>query len=323
LITTFHHARNSLWEKQPGKWSGHYDHVKKDFPSLLEDPEQAILYGYMPREDFLDLWMGKLVEVINKYQPDIIWFDSWLDEIPEEVRARFCAYYLNEAAKWGKDVAIVRKQNDLPLSFTMNDHEKSREPKALPDLWMTDDTVSTGSWCYTQNLKIKSFEMVLHSLIDTVSKNGVLLLNISPKADGSIPEDQRDVLLQLGDWLKANGQAIYATRPWTTAAEGPTASPTGAFSNHRAFLKLKYSAKDIRYTASKDGRTVYAILLGVPEAGSMVTLEAFAGQKPTAVALLSGEAVQWKQTATGLKLTVPGAVRSLQHAVVFKIDVKP
>ena len=65
----------------------------------------------------------------------------------------------------------MRKQDDLPLDFTINDHEKSREPEALPELWMTDDTISTGSWCYTKDLKIKPLYKVLHALIDTASKN--------------------------------------------------------------------------------------------------------------------------------------------------------
>lgn len=110
-----------------------------------------MLYGNLSQDQWLEeVWLGKLKEVVNNYQPDIIWFDSWLDQISESHRQRFCAYYLNTAWKWNKEVAIVRKQNDLPLSFTINDHEKSREPKALPELWMTDDTISTGSWCYTE-----------------------------------------------------------------------------------------------------------------------------------------------------------------------------
>ena len=323
FITTFHHARNNLWEKKPGEWTGHYDHVKRHYAALLEDPQRAILYGYMPREKFVQFWKAKLVEVVDKYRPDIVWFDSWLHEIPEKTRAEFAAYYFNEAAKWNREVAIIRKQDDLPLSFTINDHEKSREPRALRDLWMTDDTLSTGSWCYTQDLKIKSNEMVLHSLIDTVSKNGVLLLNISPLADGTIPADQRDSLLALGAWLKANGEAIYSTRPWIIAAEGPTAAPEGGFRNHNAFMKLDYSAKDVRYTSSKDGQTVYAILMGAPEGGSTLTLAAFAGQdvEVSEVALLSGRRAKWEMADAGLAITVPSAIDADQHATVFKIDV--
>ena len=272
LITTFHHARNSLWEIKPGRWTGHYDGIKKYFPSLLDDPKRAILYGYMPREQFVRMWYDKLAEVIDKYEPDIIWFDSWLDEIPEATRYQFAAYYLNAAEKRGQEVVIVRKQKDLPLEFSVNDHEKSRESKAAEQVWMTDDTISTGSWCYTQNLTIKPAADVICALIDTVSKNGVVLLNLSPLANGTIPKDQRHVLLELGGWLDRHGEAIYATRPWpVTFGEGPTKEPEGGFGAARQFLNLKYSDRDIRYTAGKDGKTVYAIQMGLPEEAITLT----------------------------------------------------
>lgn len=254
-ITTFHHARNHY---------GHFDGMKKDYAKAMADPEVAFLYGQMSPEKFHDVWLGKLKEVIDQYQPDIIWFDSWLDKIPESYRQTFAAYYLNQAAEWNKEVVIVRKQNDLPIDFSVLDHEKSRESKASPRVWMTDDTISTGSWCFTNNLRIKPTSKVIHALVDTVAKNGVVLLNISPMADGTIPEDQKRVLLELGDWMTVNGEAIYATRPWETFGEGPTVEPAGGFSEHGKFLKLEYSDKDIRYTQSKDGRIVYAMTLGWP-----------------------------------------------------------
>ncbi|RME95950.1 MAG: alpha-L-fucosidase, partial [Verrucomicrobia bacterium] len=180
FITTFHHARNHY---------GHFDGMVKDYPGAMHTPEHALLYGQLPDDEFHRFWAAKLKEVIDQYQPDIIWFDSWLDRIPEEFRQIFAAYYLNQAARWGKEVVIVRKQNDLPIEFTVLDHEKSRESKASPRVWMTDDTISTGSWCYTRDLKIKPASKVIHALIDTVAKNGVVLLNISPMADGTIPDD--------------------------------------------------------------------------------------------------------------------------------------
>jgi len=286
-IATFHHARNlqrygkDSTRPDDGKGrkafgASHYPYLE-GMPPTSEDPELRLLYGNVPEKEWLEkIWLGKLKEVVDKYQPDIIWFDSWLDQIPEDHRKRFSAYYLNAAEKWDKEVVIARKQDDLPLDFTINDHEKSREPKALKELWMTDDTISTGSWCFTSSLKIKPLDKVIHSLVDTVSKNGVMLLNVSPKADGSIPADQKKVLLGLGEWLKSNGEAIYDTRPWINAAEGPTAEPAGGFKDHKKFLSIVYTAKDIRYTCAKHGKTVYAILLGVPEAGAKVGLESFA-----------------------------------------------
>ena len=333
-IATFHHARNLQRyrdsSKEQGKMSNkrqafqtsHYPYLQ-GMPPTSEDPELRLLYGNVPEQEWLEtIWLGKLKEVVDKYQPDIIWFDSWLDRIPETHRRRFCAYYLNAARTWGKDVAIIRKQEDLPLDFSINDHEKSREPKALKELWMTDDTISSGSWCYTRDLKVKPLHMVIHSLVDTVSKNGVMLLNVSPKADGTIPADQRKVLLGLGRWLDVNGEAIYNTRPWVNAAEGPTAEPSGGFKDHAKFLTLEYTARDIRYTCSKDGKTVYAILLGVPEASSRVVLESFArsGVKVESVSMISGTPVDWRQTARGLSLTVPASVKDCKEATVFRIN---
>ncbi|MBN1863972.1 MAG: alpha-L-fucosidase [Victivallales bacterium] len=323
FITTFHHARNNLWEKKPNQWSGHYSFVKEYFPSLLGNPENAILYGYIPREQFIKMWQAKLKEVIDRYRPDIIWFDSWLDEIPEQARFEFAAYYFNSAKHWKKDVVIVRKQEDMPLEFSVLDHEKARTTGSSPRVWMTDDTISTGSWCYTQNLKIKTVEKVVHALIDTVSKNGVVLLNISPKADGTIPDDQRQVLLQLGDWMRINGEGIYDTRPWDVYGEGPTKEPQGGFSEAGKFLKIEYSAKDMRYTQSKDHKTLYIIPLGWPKDGfSPEKLRVIAADRARIRLLGSDKPVPFEvQADRSLKIrTDLAGPAQLPYACVFKLE---
>ncbi len=330
-IATFHHAKNlqryqADWQKQKAlKGRGFSDSHYPYLPGLAtasNDPELALLYGNMPEQQWLaQVWLGKLKEVINKYQPDIVWFDSWLDQIPENYRQQFSSYYLNAAQSWHKEVAIVRKQDDLPLSFTINDHEKSREPQTLPNLWMTDDTISTGSWSYTKQLKIKPFQQVLHALIDTVSKNGVVLLNISPTAQGVIPSDQRQVLAQLGQWLKENGEAIYQTRPWLVAAQGPTIEPEGGFKNRKAFSDLAYSYQDIRYTRSKNNKTVYATTLGTPPATTQLILNAFSQHTIAVsnVSTLAGESLAWSMTEQGLLIELGNKITA--DAMVFKISI--
>ncbi len=325
FITTFHHARNNLWkpENNNDQWTGHYAPVKMNYPSLLENPERAILYGYMPREQFLGLWKGKLMEVIDKYHPDIMWFDSWLDEIPDSVKTEYLAYYFNRAHEWGKDVVVTFKQEDLPQDVGVLDLEKGRMGELTTFPWLTDDTISKGSWCYTQDLEIKSTSIVLHSLIDVVSKNGVMLLNISPKADGTIPENQQKVLLQIGDWLGKYGEAIYDTRPWFTFGEGPTQLQAGQFGG---FTDAGgYTARDVRYTHK--GNTIYAILLGWPGPGQQVTLESFAKDKPgkdvkiNNVSMLECEQkINWQQQENGLVITTPGKGFD-DLAVVFKIEI--
>jgi alpha-L-fucosidase len=306
FITTFHHARNlQRYSDQPDEKKFNKSHypLGKGMQTNSQDDELKYLYGNIPEAEWnRKIWLGKLKEVIDKYQPDIIWFDSWLDQIPEEYRQEFCAYYLNTAKEWGKEVVIVRKQDDLPLDCSVDDLEKSRKNRLEEKVWMTDETISKGSWCYTDNLEIKEYRDVLHVLIDIVSKNGVLLLNISPKADGSIPQDQKDVLLKLGEWLKANGESIYGSRPFTIFGEGPTVEPEGHFKNRKAFMKIKYTPEDIRYT--RKGNVVYAHVLGVPK--KEVVLSVLAKDQSKVVSniqlLGSDETVKWKQKSDGLRI---------------------
>ena len=322
LVATFHHARNNLWQKD-GNWTGHYQYVKQDFPSLLENPKEAVLYGYMPRDKFVEMWRGKLFEVIDNYRPDLIWFDSWLHEIPEKARREFCAYYLNRADEWGKDVVITRKQDDLPLEFTVLDLEKGRMNKLTENAWLTDDTISLGSWCYTQDLRIKPLRQVLHVLIDIVSKNGQLLLNISPKADGTIPAEQRDVLLGIGAWLDTCGQAIYETRPWIAFGEGPTRLKRGGGFTHRQGGYLQYGAEDVRFTRSKDGGTLYAITLGWPDDGKLRVQSL--GKSQSAVGRIrSVELIghtgrlEWSRDEDGLTVELPNT-RPCENAFALRI----
>jgi alpha-L-fucosidase len=332
LITTFHHSKqlqrhDSIFTEghEPYKWSHYPWH--EDMPTSSDDPELQKLYGNMPEDVWLEqIWYAKLKEVIDQYQPDIIWFDYVLDMIPEEYRQKFSAYYLNEAQRWGKEVLIVRKQEDLPINYTVDDLEKSRKNRIGEVPWMTDETISKGSWCYTEDLDIKASADVLHVLIDIVSKNGVLLLNVSPKADGTIPDNQKQVLLDMGAWLDAYGESIYGSRPWYTFGEGPTREPEGHFSNHQEFLKIKYSWKDIRYTVKED--VIYAAFLGWPGAGEEVLLTSFAGDSlPGAleigsVQLLgSTEQIDWDLSDRGLSMKMPGEAPH-EMAIVFKIETR-
>jgi alpha-L-fucosidase len=322
LVTTFHHARNNqhlINRNGELVWEGHYPRVS-GWPTVSENPELRMLYGNLPRLEFCEIWLGKLQEVIDGYQPDLIWFDSWLDEIPETYQMKFVTHYLNRAKEWNKDVVITCKQRDLPLEVALEDFEKGRADSMLEEPWLTDDTLSYGSWCYTQDLKIKPADEVLDVLIDIVSKNGQLLLNISPMADGTIPQDQQDVLQAIGKWLVANGEAIYNTRPFLTYGEGPTQMKKGG---HFVGI-VRYTNEDIRYT--RNGNIVYAILLGRPENSDRIKMTVF-GEEGTAknvkvknVSLLGTTVpVIWKQMNSALIIECPDAAMD-DMAVVFKIE---
>jgi len=336
FMTSFHHARHlqrykGMEEEVITREKNiHYQFRKSHYPlypgtpPTLDDPELNYLYGNIPETVWLEqLWYAKLVEVIDNYSPDLIYFDSWLNYIPDSMRLKFCAYYLNHAREEGKEVVITRKQNDLPLDCSVDDFEKSRQNRLAEKAWMTDETVSRGSWCYTENLQMKQAGELLHVLIDIVSKNGVLLLNISPKADGTIPEDQQKVLLEMGTWLEQYGEAIYGTRPWYTYGEGPTSEPEGDYLS-AAFQKIRYTAEDIRYTTS--GNSIYAILLGEPAVGDTVRMEAFAGArtgKPLEITRISipegAEIQEWELDESGLCILIPEKGLD-ERATVIKIE---
>lgn len=167
---------------------------------------------------------------------------------------------------------------------------------------------------------------MLHVLIDIVSKNGVLLLNISPMADGTIPDNQKQVLMDMGAWLGKYGEAIYATSPWYTFGEGPTKEPEGHFRYHREFLKIVYSAKDVRYTTKDD--VVYAAVLGWPGANTEINLSAFAADslpellKIENVSLLGyDDDLEWNLGEKGLRIITPDSP-SNDMAIAFKIHTK-
>ena len=318
FITTFHHERPGIWEKSPGHFDGHYAGVKTNYPDALKDPKLREFYGDVPREQYLKLWQDKLTEVIDRYKPDLIWHDAWMETIPAPTMNGYLAHYFNRAAEWKREVVVTVKGLDLPRSIAVEDFEKGRADNLTDFPWLTDDTISDGSWCYTNNLRIKPADEVIDTLVDIVSKNGQLLLNISPMADGTIPDNQVAVLGEIGDFLRTNGEAIYNTRPWLTFGEGPTRMAKGGH-----FVgSVRYGNRDIRYTRSKDGATVYATVLGWPD--GPLTLGHVKAEGAGTVSLLGcDQALKWTINPSGqLVITPPPlaeAARPGRHAFSFRL----
>jgi hypothetical protein len=155
-------------------------------------------------------------------------FSGYFDQAPQQQTARlsethrlnFLAHYYNRVVAWNKDVVTTHKDglNDRNSVF---DYERGGPAGMRNPYWLTDDSISSSSWCYTVGIGYYSLGAMLHSLIDRVSKNGNVLLNIAPVADGTIPSGQRTILLGMGDYLKRFGESLYATRAWTAFGEGP------------------------------------------------------------------------------------------------------
>ncbi len=185
--------------------------------------------------------------------------------------------------------------------------------------WQTDDAIGNQSWGYAAGNTFKNAQYVITNLIDIVSKNGNLLLNIGPRADGTITDEETQTLLGTGKWLEVNGEAIYATRPWKIFGEGPTESASGSFADQ----KIPFTAKDIRFTTKGD--TLYAITLGLPkEATTIKALGTIA--KNGAVAAIemvgSNEKIKWTQKADALAIE-PSKTYPAESAVVYKLLFKP
>jgi alpha-L-fucosidase len=256
-VTAFHHAANWFFFPVADK---RYD---------TGNPDNAGLYGqyHLPGEkrnqEFLDEWYGKIIEVIDNYSPDFIWFDFALDEIPEGYVKDFLAYYYNHAAQADKEVVVTYKGHDIVPGTGVRDLELGQEPNLTYNEWITDNSVDDrGAWGYANDLIFKTPNRLIDNLVDRVSKNGYLLLNVGPKPDGTIPEGAKEVLLAMGAWLDVNGEAIYETTPWMVAGEGPTnlgENPSDIGFNESDIV---YTAEDIRFTVKGDN--LYATFLDWP-----------------------------------------------------------
>ncbi|MFF7159405.1 alpha-L-fucosidase [Streptomyces sp. NPDC008139] len=280
FMASLHHAYH---------FNGFYDHVP-----YQSDPSLRILYGQQGTAAENQLWYNKLVEVINGYQPDLIWQDFDLGLVQESNRLQFLAYYYNQAVSWNKDVVATYKDG-LDNKGEVYDFERGGPSGLLTPYWLTDDSISSSSWCYTVGIGYYTTQALLHALIDRVSKGGSMLLNIAPMADGTIPSGQQAILLAMGDWLGRFGEAIYSTRSWSSYGEGPTQMGGGTFSG-----PLAGTAKDIRFTRSQDNRVLYATALGWQ--GGTMTIATLNSQQ---INLSSLTGVQLLNNAAGTYVNLP------------------
>ncbi len=326
FVTTFHHQWLYAWYPT---W---------DATTGTADPEYAELYGPvvpptawggsagpilpLPDEAFNQRWLTRVVEVIDKYRPDLVYFDSKLNIIDSTYRLDMLSHYYNRAEEWDREVVVTYKHQDLKPWAAVLDLERARmsERKEFP--WLTDDSMDWGSWCDIQDPDYKSTNRLVDFLVDVVSKNGCVLLNITPTAAGEIPEPVQKRLLEMGQWLEVNGEAIYGTRPWKVFGEGPTEVTEGHLNERQ---NPDNTAEDIRFT--QKGEYLYAIVLDIPDdlsinIPSLNRDKGITGDMIQSVSLLGSEQeISWEPADAGVKFTM--AVRpELQHAMVFKIELK-
>jgi alpha-L-fucosidase len=258
-----------------------------------------------------------MIEVLDHYQPDLIWFDFGLRGVPDQYKLSFLAEFYNRESEWGREVVVTYKDYDLAPGSGVVDLELGRMTELTNYPWLTDTTVDDGNgWGYLQDTTYKSPTTVVHYLIDNVSKNGHLLLNIGPKPDGTFPEPAKVTLREMGEWLAINGEAIFETTPWTRFGEGPSEfTKSGAFNEQNI---PKFTAQDIRFTVRD--RNLYAICLGRPEYPFTIeTLNQLWSPEILSVRMLGvDQELEWSLSERGMKITPPREM-PCKHAVVFRI----
>lgn len=218
-----------------------------------------------PSKEFLEDWMIRTCEIIDKYKVKILYFDWWIQHsAAKPYLKKIAAFYYNRAKEWGEEVVICYKHDAFMFGCALVDIERGQFSEIKPFYWQTDTAIAKNSWCYTENNEFKKAKDIICDLVDIVSKNGNLLLNVGPKADGTISQEDQAVLLEIGEWMSKNGEAIYGSHTWRFAQEGPTLIQEGQFTDTKDKV---FTSEDFRFTIKGD--SLYAFSLNYPKSGEV------------------------------------------------------
>jgi alpha-L-fucosidase len=298
----------------------------RKFDSDVSDPRYAGLYGpaqpenVPPDKAYLDDWLLRTSELIDKYRPQLVWFDWWIEQpVFKPYLQEFASYYYNQADKWRKGVAINYKNSAFPTKAAVLDLERGQLSATRSAFWQTDTSVSKNSWGHIEGQDYKSARSIVGDLVDIVSKNGALLLNIGPRSDGTIPLEEQHILLEMGSWLQTNGEAIYGSRPFRVFGEGPTQVGGGMFTDT---ARQDFTNEDFRFTVK--GNTVYAICMARPDGEAIIKSLALGNDlvdgRVTGVSLLGFDGrLEWNQQSDGLHIKAPSNLAS-SFCYTFRIS---
>ena len=293
----------------------------------MPEPDHYDLYSTpAPTEEYLTDWLLRCCEIVDRYHPRLVYFDWWIQHSAVKPYLKtFAAYYYNRAEENGYEPVICYKQDAFPFGCATVDVERGQFAQCKPYAWQTDTACAYNSWCYTTENRFKDPAGILCDLVDIVSKNGCLLLNIGPRADGTITDEDKTILLTIGKWLRTNGEAIYGSRPWRVSAEGPTEIPEGQFTDGK---QKTFTSQDVRYTCR--GGYIYAFTLSYPENGEVAfpalgerdasSKPNFHGHIKNVTVLGFDEAPEWFRREDALHIKTK-SVRS-DAPVAFKIEVE-
>jgi alpha-L-fucosidase len=263
-----------------------------------------------PGRDWVQYMNNSIKELIDLYHPDILWGDVRVgpvrdargNPLPADYwgSKEVLAYFYNHSPNPEEVVANDRWGLDTDGKILGDFHtpERTRMQRISLEKWETCDSLDPTSWGYNRRLPISQYmtaNELVDYLVDVVSKNGNLLINVGPTAEGVIPPVMQQTLRGVGEWLRVNGEAIYGTRPWETFKDG-----------------------NVRFT--RKGNTLYAIALEWPE--EELRLTSLAGKPVLKVELLgSSEAIAWKAEPDALVIQPPSR-RPCKYAYTFRITCR-
>jgi len=337
VITTSHMYRTFGWMNPPKKflkqakeenWDVMNPKYKHFYPTDLNGGDY---------DEFLKQWDLKIREVIDKYHPDVIWFDGG-KFMQDGICTGTLAYYFNQAAKRDQLVGILNKRPmrseppwfNFPDDFEMYDYEHGRDrPVVIDRPWIDSMTITGKGWSYSGYDGAVSSGEFIRNLIDNVARGGGILLSLAPRADGTIPQAQQQTLIEAGLWLDQNGEAIFGTRRWKYASDDSPEAEERQYlytyrPGHTRWNFDQMSASDVRYTSAKNGSAIYVLTMGLPKEKTIIAKRFDAGEKVRikSVSLLGcAEKIKWERTGEGLVIKVPHTLPN-DKALAFRIDTK-
>jgi alpha-L-fucosidase len=286
-----------------------------------------------PTSAYCEKFYNRTIDLINKYDPDLLYFDDTALPLwpASDAGLRIAAHFYNRSLKTRKSLEVVingKILDEQQRKCMVWDIERGQSNAIEPLPWQTDTCI--GDWHYDREIYekkgYKSAKTVIQMLVDIVSKNGNLLLNIPVRGNGTIDEEEQKIVAEIGQWMAVNNESIYGTRPWKVFGEGPAAANAAPL-NAQGFNEGKgkpYTAADIRFATKGD--LLFATVMEWPENGKVLIKSLAAGSPhyPATISKISlagnDTALQFSRTADGLEVALPERGSFLSYAVPLKIS---